>query len=197
MVRDAFRGIGIDAWSCDLKPCERDPSWHIQGDVIEAMHSRRWDFIGLHPDCTALTVSGNHKYAAGKSHHAERLAAVEWTVNLWEMAKRLASFAYLENPRGVLSTLGGMVGYQVIQPYQFGEDASKATCLWLHGLPLLEGTEFIEPRIVGGLPRWSNQTDSGQNRLAPSATRKADRARTYPGIAEAFADQWGRHLLAA
>lgn len=80
---------------------------------------------------------------------------------------------------------------QIIQPYEFGEDASKKTCLWLKGLPLLVPTRYVEPRIVDGKPRWANQTDSGQNKLSPSADRGAIRAVTYQGIAEAMAYQWG------
>jgi len=80
---------------------------------------------------------------------------------------------------------------QTIQPYQFGEDASKATCLWLKGLPPLSPTKYIEPRMVNGKPRWGNQTDSGQNRIGPSEDRARLRAVTYLGIAEAMAEQWG------
>jgi hypothetical protein len=81
---------------------------------------------------------------------------------------------------------------QIIQPHQFGDDASKATCLWLYNLPMLTSTNKVAPRMVNGLPRWSNQTDSGQNKLPPSADRWKDRSRTYQGIADAVADQWSR-----
>ena len=98
----------------------------------------------------------------------------------------------IENPIGCLPTFSSLMKpTQIIQPYNFGEDASKATCLWLEGLPPLQDTKFIEPRYVDGKPRWSNQTDSGQNKLAPSARRSADRAKTYQGIADAMAEQWG------
>lgn len=80
---------------------------------------------------------------------------------------------------------------QTIQPYQFGDDASKRTCLWLRGLPPLKPTGYFPPRIVNGKKRWSNQTDSGQNKLTPSADRGQLRAVTYPGVAEAMAEQWG------
>ena len=79
---------------------------------------------------------------------------------------------------------------QTIQPYQFGDNASKRTCLWLKGLPKLQTTEYVTPRIVNGKERWSNQTDSGQNRLSPSENRDEIRSKTYPGIALAMADQW-------
>lgn len=80
---------------------------------------------------------------------------------------------------------------QIVNPYQFGEDASKKTCLWLKGLPPLRPTAFVEPRMIDGKPRWGNQCDSGQNKLAPSDDRWKDRSRTYAGIAAAFASQWG------
>jgi hypothetical protein len=79
---------------------------------------------------------------------------------------------------------------QIVQPYQFGHDASKKTCLWLVGLPLLKPTDLIAPRVVDGKTRWGNQTNSGQNRLGPSEDRWKVRSRTYEGIAAAMAAQW-------
>ncbi len=100
----------------------------------------------------------------------------------------------MENPVGCISTRIRTPD-QIIQPYQFGADASKATCLWLTNLPPLQHTSLVNPRIVwaGGKPamRWGNQTDSGQNALGPSETRWAERSVTYLGIAEAMAEQWG------
>lgn len=103
----------------------------------------------------------------------------------------------LENPVSVISTRIRKPD-QKIQPHQFGADASKATCLWLKNLPLLVPTQHVPPRITAdGKKRWANQTDSGQNRLGPSEDRWKKRSATYPGIAAAMADQWGRALLAA
>lgn len=103
----------------------------------------------------------------------------------------------MENPIGCLSTKIREPD-QIVQPYQFGHDASKSTCLWLKGLPKLKHTKFINPRIVwiDGKPymRWANQTDSGQNKLTPTKDpedRRAARAETYDGIGEAMAEQWG------
>lgn len=190
-VRDAFARLGHDAFSCDLKPCEKNGNNHIQCDVIEAIFSLySWDFIGLHPDCTALAVSGNAHYSKGKPGWKARIDAVEWTVMLWNMACSVSSKVYLENPVGVLGSLGGLGKCQIIQPYNFGHDASKSTCLWLKGLPNLKSTQYVEPRVVGGKNRWSNQTDSGQNVLTPSEQRKTERSRTYEGIAKAMAEQW-------
>jgi hypothetical protein len=103
----------------------------------------------------------------------------------------------VENPSGVIGTAIRPAS-QFIHPYQFGDDASKKTGLWLKGLPLLEPTERIAGRIVFDpklgreVERWGNQTDGGQNKLGPSADRWAERSLTYPGIADAFADQWGK-----
>ncbi len=95
----------------------------------------------------------------------------------------------VENPIGVLSSRLRKPD-QIIQPWQYGHDASKATCLWLKGLPKLKATRLVEPRIVDGKKRWANQTDSGQNRLGPSKDRWAIRSETYAGIAQAMAAQW-------
>jgi len=96
----------------------------------------------------------------------------------------------LENPIGRISSAYRKPD-QIIQPYMFGDDASKSTCLWLKNLPLLTPTNYVEPRIINGKNRWANQTDSGQNRLGPSETRAKERSKTYQGIAEAMAEQWG------
>lgn len=90
---------------------------------------------------------------------------------------------------------GGLKASQYIQPYQFGDDASKRTGLWLFGLPKLNPTGYVEPRFVGGKPRWGNQTDGGQNKLPPCSNRAELRSKTYAGIAEAIATQWGSFLL--
>jgi len=114
-----------------------------------------------------------------------RRAAIEFVKLLWDAP---IPHVAIENPIGVLSSAWQKPS-QIIHPYQFGDDASKATCLWLKGLNPLVPTNQVLPRYVDGVPRWANQTDSGQNRLSPSETRAADRARTYPGIAAAML-QW-------
>ena len=185
-VRDAFKRAGHDAWSCDLKP-SRMPGKHLQMDVLEAIELKWWDKAIFFPDCTYLCGSGMHWTTRGLRPIEKTFEAVEFVLRLWNCG--IKSIA-IENPVGVLSNRMAKPS-QIIQPYQFGEDASKKTCLWLKGLPLLKPTRYIEPRMVNGKPRWSNQTDSNQNRLGPSPTRARDRAATYPGIADAMADQWG------
>lgn len=191
IVRDAFARSGHDAVSCDLFPSER-PGNHIVGSVLDHNIAHGgWDLMIAHPDCTFLTVSAN-AWAGAEWRIEARLAAMHFVRSLWAFpVERIA----IENPIGVLSTFWRRPD-QTIQPNEFGHDASKATCLWLKGLPPLQPTKRIEPRIVNGKPRWGNQTDSGQNRLPPSDDRWIERARTYEGIAEAMADQWGNQSIA-
>lgn len=189
IVRDAFAARGHDAWSCDLLPSER-PGNHIQGSVLDHAVARGgWDLLVAHPDCTFLTVSANGW--AGEDWRIEaRLAAMHFVRSIWAFPVK---HVCVENPIGVLSTFWRRPD-QTIQPYQFGHDASKATCLWLRGLPPLRPTVFVTPRIANGRNRWGNQTDSGQNKLAPSPDRWMERARTYSGIADAMADQWSEAI---
>lgn len=174
VVRDAFAARGHDAWSNDLLPSER-PGNHIEGDCGEAIRSRPWDLIVMHPPCTALAVSGNRWYGEGMPRNAERRKAIAWTELLWEDACNYAPRVCMENPVGVLP----MRPTQYIQPWQFGHGETKKTGLWLHGLPPLQPTNVVEGRE----PRV--------HRMPPSDTRWMERSRTYQGIADAMADQWG------
>lgn len=190
-VREAFRRRGFDAWSCDLLPSEDESQHHIQGDCLEAV-MEGWDLMVCHPPCTYLATSGLHWNGRipGRAEKTEESLAFVLAL-LSANIKHIA----LENPVGAIGTRVRKPD-QIIQPYQFGEDASKATCLWLKNLPPLRPTGFCEPRIIDGRPRWGNQTDSGQNKLAPSDDRWKERSRTYQGIAEAMGEQWGRWILA-
>ena len=193
VVRDAFRTRGHDAWSCDLLPTER-PGPHFQCDVREVL-DRGWDLMIAHPPCTYLSVSGMHWTRRGLRDPKLTEDAVEFVKTLLKAPIRRI---VIENPVGILSTRIGKPD-QIIQPYHFGHDASKKTCLWLVGLPFLKRdvTKYVPGRCVGvdklgrTVLRWSNQTDSGQNRLGPSEDRWAKRSVTYQGIADAMADQWG------
>jgi len=191
VIRDAFRALGHEAYSCDLKPSSSP--YHIQGDIRE-LADRRWRLAILHPDCRYLAVSGAHLFNKPGRRELQREAIdfFMWCVNF------PADMVAVENPISIMSTVYRKPD-QYIQPYQFGDDASKNTCLWLLNLPPLEinPADYVQPRIVNGKKRWANQTDSGQNRLGPSPTRAADRAQTYPGPAKAMAIQWGNLLRAA
>jgi hypothetical protein len=182
-VREAFRARGHEAWSCDLLPAADDSPFHIQGDVLAQLDAG-WDLAIFHPPCTHLAVSGAHRFAVKQREQREALAFVR--ALLGAPIPRIA----LENPIGIIST-AIREPEQILQPYDFGHDASKSTCFWLKGLAPLVPTRYIAPRWVDGLPRWANQTDSGQNRLPPSADRWKKRSLTYDGIAAAMADQWG------
>ena len=185
MVRDAFVRAGHYALSCDLLPSEQ-PGEHYQGNIMDILHDG-WDLMIAHPPCTFLCSSGIHwnKRRPERAIQTEdALAFVEKLLNA--NIDRIA----LENPIGIISSRIRKPD-QIIQPYQFGHDASKATCLWLKNLPKLKPTQFVEPRYIDGKPRWGNQTDSGQNKLPPSKDRWKIRSETYAGIAEAMARQWG------
>lgn len=211
-VRDAFAALGHDAMSCDLLPSEK-PGPHYVGDVRDVL-GWGWDLMVAHPPCTYLSVSGMHWTVRGKRDPKLTDDALAFVRDL--MAAPIQRKA-IENPVSVISTRIRKPD-QTIQPYQFGHDASKTTCLWLDGLPKLAPTLMIEGRLVccghevgggdlfgrddvygwvncGGekraVRRWGNQTASGQNRLSPGADRWKDRSRTYPGIAAAMAAQWG------
>lgn len=185
VVRDAFTARGHHAVSCDFLPTE-SPGRHYQGDVFEVI-DQGWDLAIFHPPCTYLCGSGIHWNNRGRGWE-ETEKAMDFVLKLMNCGiLRIA----LENPVGLISSRFRKPD-QIIQPWQFGHDASKATCLWLKGLPPLVPTECVEPRIIGGKKRWANQTDSGQNKLAPSDDRWKLRSKTYTGIAAAMAEQWGR-----
>lgn len=194
VVRDAFIAKGHDAWSCDLLPSLPGPSAsrHFHEDVCRVLTEYDWDLIIAHPPCTYLTVAGNRYYA----HRPDLFEpAARFATSFFNYADRVC----VENPVGRLSRLFRKPD-QTVQPYDFGDDASKRTCLWLKGLPLLvaDPDKRKPGRVVEYPPgsgkfveRWSNQTDSGQNKLGPSDDRATLRSITYQGIADAMAEQWG------
>jgi len=192
VVRAAFANIGWDAVSVDLEPDESGlPGEHWQADVFDALDRvGRVNLCIIHPPCQYLCSSGLHWNKRRPERAILTEKALDFAIRLWETACKKADSVCMENSIGCLSTRFRYPD-QIIQPHQFGEDASKATCLWLKNLPDLVPTKHVAPRIVGGRPRWANQTDSGQNRLPPSSHRAADRARTYPGVSRVMAEQWG------
>ena len=208
-VRDAFAALGHDSWSCDLRPA---PGTHHCGPV-EPILGDGWDLMIAHPPCTYLSVSGMHWTTRGLRDPKLTVDALAFVRLLWDAP---IPKVCIENPVGVLSTRWRKPT-QIVQPYEFGDDASKKTCLWLRGLPSLKATTYFPPRMVcptcdkvspygsrdcqhcgaeGGLlrPRWSNQTNSGQNKLPPSKDRWALRSNTYLGIANAMATQFSASI---
>jgi hypothetical protein len=181
VVREAFRRRGHDAVSCDLLPPD-DAGPHHWGDVREIINDG-WDLMIAHPPCTYLCSSGLHWNKRRPERVAQTEEALEFVRFLLEAPiSRIA----LENPIGCISTRIRKPD-QTIHPWQHGHPESKATCLWLKGLPCLTPTNLL-PLPESG--RWSNQTASGQNKLGPSADRWKIRSTTYKGIAEAMATQW-------
>lgn len=200
VVRDAFLRAGHDAYSCDLLPT-RSPigGRHFQMDLsvlLSPVSTSRWDLLIAHPDCTYLTSSGLHWNTRRPERAVKTLQALDFIEWLWRLPSDRVARLCIENPQGCVNTrLPFMPRPQYIQPWMFGADASKKTGLWLRGLPELTPTRRVAGRRVTSngktLERWSNQTDSGQNRLGPSPTRARERSETYRGIADAMAAQWG------
>ena len=179
-VRDAFSALGHDAWSCDLLPTE-SPGLHYQGDVLGVICDNEWDLMVAHPPCTYLSSSGLHWNKRTPGREQKTTDAIAFVSALMDAPiQRIA----IENPIGRISTAIRKPD-QIIQPWMFGDDASKSTCLWLKGLPKLRATDVIKKE------RYANQTPSGQNKLGPSPDRWKVRSKTYNGIANAIAAQWG------
>lgn len=173
IVRDAFVRRGHDAVSCDLLPSER-PGPHIQGDALDVIDDPRWDLIICHPPCTDLAVSGarHFKQKIQDGRQARALAFVKR--HLFARAPRIC----LENPISVISSYFWAPD-QIIQPWMFGHGETKATCLWLKGLPPLRPTNIVDGR------------EARVHREPPGPERWKNRSRTFEGIAAAMADQWG------
>jgi hypothetical protein len=184
-VRDAFRARGHNAVSCDLLPSEA-PGPHYQGDVRDIL-DLGWDLMIAHPPCTYLSVSGMHWTARGLRDPQLTEDALDFVRLL--MSAPIPRIA-IENPVSIISSRVRKPD-QIVQPYEYGHDASKKTCLWLKGLSTLTPTTYVAPRLVNGRQRWGNQTDSGQNTLGPSDDRWKIRSTTFSGIADAMAEQWG------
>lgn len=170
-VRDAFRALGHDAMSCDLLPTEAVGPHH-QGDVTELLHMG-WDLMIAHPPCTHLAVSGSRWFKDKVKEQAEALVFVQTLMDA--PIPRIA----IENPISVISSRIRKPD-QIIQPWQFGHGETKATCLWLKGLPKLTPTNVVEGR------------EARVHRMPPGPDRWKERSRTYSGVAEAMAAQWGQ-----
>jgi hypothetical protein len=173
-VRRAFRARGYDAWSCDLLPAEDSSEYHLQQNVLTVL-GMGWDLMVAHPPCTHLAVSGARWFRDKQAEQAEALDFVRLLLDA--PIFRIA----LENPVSIISSRIRKPD-QIIQPWQFGHGETKATCLWLKGLPKLTPTEIVEGR-EGKV--W---------KMPPSPDRWKERSRTYTGIAQAMADQWGDYV---
>jgi len=169
-VRDAFIALGHEAMSCDLLPTDK-PGPHYQGDVFGIINDG-WDLMIAHPPCTHLAVSGARWF---KDKQEEQKEAIDFFMKLINAPiPRIA----VENPISIMSTRSRKPD-QIIQPWQYGHGETKATCLWLKGLPVLEPTNIVEGR------------EQRIHNLPPSADRWKIRSTTFQGIADAMAQQWG------
>ena len=170
-VREAFRKLGHSAWSCDLLKSEDDSEWHIQGNVLDILIDD-WDLMIAHPPCTHLAVSGARWFKDKQQEQKNALYFVE------ELLNAPIDKICLENPVSIISSRIRKPD-QIIQPWQFGHGETKATCLWLKNLPKLTPTNVVEGR------------EARVHMMAPSPNRWKERSRTYQGIANAMAEQWG------
>lgn len=193
VVRDAFRAKGHDAWSCDLKQCEADPSYHIQGDAVnECREAERWDLLIAHPPCTHLSCSGAAWFEAKRKDGRQAGAIALFMA----FAEALVPRICIENPVGIMSTAWRKPD-QVIQPYYFGDSYQKTTCLWLKSLhPLMHSAEddlfYKRTHVDRGemvtfasgrtMPKWYAELRGDGHK----------RSKTFPGIAAAMAEQWGQ-----
>jgi len=173
-VTKELRALGLEAFSCDILECSGGyPEWHLQQDVTELL-KQKWDMVIAFPPCTDLAVSGA-RYFKEKQADGRQQRSIEFFLQFTRLSCRWA----IENPIGIMSTKFRKPD-QIIQPWQFGHGETKATCLWLNKLPVLELIDIVkgrEQRI------W---------KMAPSLERAKERSKTYPGIAKAMAEQWGQ-----
>lgn len=192
----AFRNKGHEAYSCDIQECSGGhPEWHIQDDVLKHLNED-WDLIIAHPPCTYLTVAANKYYNIEKygnkaiERYKDRQKAIDFFMNFTVLnCKRVA----IENPISIMSTVYKKPT-QIIQPYQFGHTERKATCLWLKNLPPLKPTNIVEPDIIR---HKSGRTDSRlhfETLKLPKEERARLRSKTFQGIADAMAEQWGSEV---
>lgn len=184
-VREAFRKLGHDAISCDFEPSEDDAgNNHYQGDCFDLIGKEHFDLMICHPPCTHLSVSGARHFAAKRADGRQQ-AALEFVGRL--LAAPIEKIA-LENPVSIISRHFRKPD-QIIQPWMFGYMEQKATCLWLKGLPKLVPTNNVKEQMML-LPK--NQRER-LHYLSPGPNRWKERSRTFKGVADAFAAQWGSH----
>ncbi|MDD4804124.1 MAG: DNA cytosine methyltransferase [Candidatus Pacebacteria bacterium] len=173
-VTTEFRMGGHEAYSCDLLPCSGlHPEWHIQGDVTKIL-AKDWDMILAFPPCTDLCSAGARHFASKRADGRQQ-SAIDFFMQFTDLT---CPKVVIENPIGIMSNLYRKPD-QIIQPWQFGHGESKATCLWLKGVPKLVPTCIVDGRV----PRIYN--------MSPSNNRARLRSVTYVGIAKAMANQWG------
>lgn len=200
-----FRKLGCEAYSCDIEPCSGGhPEWHIQADVLSLLNgdysfqtldnmkhtiNGQWDMIIAFSPCTHLAVSGA-RYFKKKQKDGRQQQGIDFFMKIINCdCKKIA----VENPVGIMSTKYRKPD-QIIQPYEYGHTERKRTCLWLKGLPLLNPTDIVEPKLhicVNGVidSKWHYDTYN-----LPPKIRAKERSKTFPGVAKAMAEQWVKGL---
>jgi site-specific DNA-cytosine methylase len=178
-VREAFRKLGHNAWSCDLLPADDGSPFHVQQNCLMSIAAQPggWDIVIAHPPCTHLASSGARHFAAKRADGRQQ-QGIDLFVSIVEACQKYAKAWAIENPIGIMSSAYRKPD-QIIQPWQYGHGETKATCLWLHNLPLLVPTHIVDGR------------EARIHRMPPSKDRWKLRSKTYQGIADAMAAQWG------
>ena len=192
----AFRNLGHEAYSNDIMDCSGGhPEWHLNMDAFEAVNHMEWDCMIGHPPCTYLTITGNKWFKPEfkdrfPERHQQREDAIKFFIDLYNVN---IPYVALENPVGVMSSRWRKPD-QYVQPYEYGDPHSKKTGLWLKGLPKLVPTKMVEPQFhiyKDGRrdPIWHVETLK-----LPADERSKARSKTFQGIADAIAQQWGDFL---
>ncbi len=220
-----FRKLGFNAYSCDILPCSGGhPEWHFKQDVLQVIKNKggiletgkeyfiegEWDLMVAHPPCTFLAVSGakwfyhpddkdlpigqRRPHPNFPNRAKEREEAAKFFLKL---AKANIKHIAIENPVGIMNTRFRKPN-QIVQPWQFGDSASKKTCLWLKNLPLLVPTDIVDPGEYiefGSGRRLAKWYSDGLTKTKTPEERRIWRSKTFPGFAKAIAEQWGAYLL--
>lgn len=198
-ITKAFREMGFQAFSCDLKDCSGGhPEWHIKGDLLDVLNDDKWSLVIGHPTCTHLSSSGQWAFTKGIKDVKLKEDAIDFFMKI---ANAKCKNIAIENPIGVMSTVWRKPD-QIIQPWMFGDLASKSTCLWLKGLPKLVPHTSHKPEME--YHTWIDKKTGATKRMEkwmydirtkPHKVRSELSSKTFQGIANAIADQWGNYLL--
>jgi hypothetical protein len=190
-VTKEFRKLGLEAFSNDIIECSGGyPEWHLKMDVFEAVNFYDWNAMIAFPPCTYLTTTANRSFIGNPERWEKRLAAVQF---VWKLMNVNIPHIAIENPKGVLSTHIRKLD-QYIHPYEFGHNDSKMTGLWIKNLPLLERTKIVEPEWIISPSGKRYSKTHWQNPSTNNPENAKLRSRTYKGIAQAMAEQWGNYL---
>ena len=195
-VCKAFRKLGFEAYSNDLLDCSGGhPEWHLKMDCFDAIKLKPWDLMIAHPECTRLTLAANKYYKPEYAErfptiHEDRIKAIEFFMRLVESPIKHKA---IENPIGIMSTRYRKPD-QIIQPYYFGDTERKGTCLWLYNLPKLTPTNIVKPDLIYYKNGGTDSRLHYESFKLPKEERRKLRSKTFEGIANAMAEQWGSYL---